>query len=222
MSNTIIVKPGFNYMARFFGTKELKKGTSLIIPEGIAAEVYQDGKKLCLFSEPATVKVSKKTIPGLKTSLFKKDIDKIAIACFDKSPMPYTYKMFYRKVKDFGSLDENSKRKIEFIKFCLNIKVTLTLDNATTAMYFVKGLKLADNNNVMRRYQLKGIIGLFFDQWACSHVDALYDLDTESGVFALEKTSDGGELFASLERYIEESIKTNLGYKAKVECLGVF
>lgn len=227
MSKTIIAKPGFNYLARKFTTKDLKKGTKVILPKGFAADIYQDGRKLLSINEEKTFKLSKKDVPGLKSKLFSKDLDKIELYCYDKNPVPFVYKMYYHRPSESHIADAGDKKgSLASLKCSLGFKLTMSISSLTDKPYFLfKGRKVDENGNLVKRWQFKNVLCSYFDKWLAKNIEFAFDYKSASDLegFVLEKTSDANEEhFADLAKAIGDNITSGTGYDSKVECLGAF
>lgn len=221
MGNTIITRLAFNYGAKKFTSDSLKKGTKVIVPDGVVADVLQNGKRLLRVDQPKTFKISKKTVPGLTTKLFKKDIDKIEIYCYGKNLGTIDYRFFKRSVSDENNTATNHKSWLGGACFSMKFRFTFTLADADR--FTNLKLNVEQDGNVLKRYYLTRLIPGWFDAWAVKNVDYLYDNHScdEHGEIILWKKSEASEKVHELEKELENKFLTQTGYQAKVECLGI-
>ncbi len=221
MGNTIITRLSFNYGAKKFTSASLKKGTKVIVPDGVVADVLQNGKRLLRVDQPKTFKISKKTVPGLTTKLFKKDIDKIEIYCYGKDLGTVNYGFFHHSVSNDNNTATNHKHWLGGAQFSMKFRIAFTLGDADR--FTNLKLNVEQDGNVMKPYYLTRIIPNWFDAWAVENEDYLYDNHShdEHNEIILWKKSEASEKVHELEKELENKFLTQTGYQAKVECLGI-
>ena len=211
MSKTIIAKPGYAYMGRIIPSNLYEKGTKVIIPDGMVLLVKQDGKTLLTVNKPETIKINGKDVPGLKTKLLKKTLEKVELFVCNKSAGEFTTKIF----------------KHELTGYYLYYKTDLKLADAEKFRSFCSGLKIQEGGNYLHYWGLEGSIKFLFNSWVASNAEYFKEKNKsfrggDWQAYILAHAKDASEKLRETEAKFNKDLRNATGYDTDIKLVGLY
>ncbi len=219
MNKVVLAKPNFGYEGHAYGQDILGKGTRVIIPEGLTFLIQQNGKNLLSGDGPKDFRISGKTVPGLQSKLFKKDLSGIRLYVFNKK-RSYLAKFVEHRV----NLTEGISKEVvdQFKPLSFSFFLRIDIDGVDIAKLF-ENRKPVDGDFWPSRAIVDTLSVDYFNLYLAYHGDYFVKnyLEEHKVHVVLEHGKDANEQTHAIEKYMADSFQ-EVGFNAQCTCVGVF
>ena len=219
MNKVILTKPSYGYEGKYYFTV-LGKGTRVIVPEGIAFCITQDDKTLLVGKGPKDFKLTKKTVPGLKTKLFKKELGKVKLYAL-RHKKEYLFKIINQSISKRNGIPDSTVESLKTLQFSIFLKVDVEDVDFNKILAW---LKVKDSDFFTSFVLEETVVPSSFDFYLAKNKDyfvSKYVTDNKKKCVVFEHSKDANDITRGYEKYLEENFAA-IGFKAKASCVGVF
>ena len=219
MNKVVLAKPNFGYEGCCYNESVLGKGTRVIIPEGLSFSFKQKGKVLLSGNGPKDFKISGKTIPGLKTSLFKNDLEDVSLFLF-KNKGSYLVKLIDHKLSLGPGVSKERVEQFKTLSFSIFFRIDIDGLDITKSLPNHKS-SCGDIWPTITKFN--DLAANCFDIYLGYHPEYFVKnyLEERKKLVVFEHSKDANPEIHAIEKLMAECYATN-GFKAKVTCVGVF
>ena len=219
MNKVVLAKPNFGYEGHAYGQSILGKGTRVIIPEGLAFLIQQNGKNLLVGDGPKDFKISGKTVPGLQSKLFKKDLSGIRLYVFNKK-RSYLAKFVDHRLSLTDGISKEAVEQLKPLSFSFFLRIDI--DGVDLGKLYGEG-KPAYGDIWPSRAIVDTLSVAYFNLYLAHHGDYFVKNYLEEGKnrVVLEHGKDANEQTHAIEKHMTDLFQV-VGFNAKCTCVGVF